>query len=177
MSASKLIKPDESYRDSYLAALEEYHAEGRMAYEDYAQLSNDFPAYVQSVLPTDHMPRRPLDDWIEPVPESIFWLVKDGIYLGTVIIRHRLNWHLEKYGGNISYIIRPSARGKGFGQKILKRALQYALSLGLDRVMMTCAPDNESSRHIIESVGGRLHDTISATDRFPAQLRFWIELE
>ena len=177
MSASKLIRPDPAYRDSYLAALDEFHAEGQLLFEDRIKLAQDFESYVRSITPDDHMPTRPLPDWAEPVPETIFWLVKDGIYLGTLVLRHRLNWHLEKYGGSISYIIRPTARHKGFGQKILKRGLMAAQSMGIAKVLLTCTPDNDASRSVIESIGGTMHDEVGATDSHPAQLRYWIDLE
>ena len=42
MSASKLIRPSVDYKDSYLEALEEYHAEDRYLYQDIATLNADF---------------------------------------------------------------------------------------------------------------------------------------
>lgn len=177
MTASKLIRPDPAYRDSYLKALDEYHAEGRFQFEKTAELARDFEKYVADISAENRMPKRPFPNWVEPVPETILWLVKDGVYLGTAAIRHRLNWHLEKWGGNLGFIIRPSARGKGFGRKILLRSLPWAQQSGLDRVLITCPPDDESAKHVIEAAGGVLHDELPATSQFPARLRYWIDLE
>lgn len=175
MSAAHLVTPSVDFKDSYLEAVAEYHREGRYQETSLLDISADFEAYVSHLGDPDRQ-NRPLPDWAEHVPETILWLVKEDVYIGTVSIRHRLNWHLEKYGGHIGYIIRPSWRGKGFGKKILRLALPVAQHLGIDRVLVTCAPDNAASRAAIEGNGGVYRDEVSATAQHPARQRFWIDL-
>ena len=140
MSASKLIRPSIEYKDNYLEALKEYHAEGRYTHQDIKTLQRSFDNFVKELNTEKGYPHQPYQDWVEPVPETIVWLVKDGQYIGTVDIRHRLNWHLEKWGGHVHFNIRPSMRGKGYGLKILKKAMPIINYLGIDKALITLNP-------------------------------------
>ncbi len=175
MPASKLVRPSAEYKESFLEALEEYHEEGRREYYDLGKLRNDFDSFVDMLRTEKGNPHKPYQDWVEPVPETVLWLVKDGEYLGTVDIRHRLNWHLEKMGGHIHFIIRPSMRGKGFGKKILQKAIPFANYLGIDRALITVDPEDKTSIRVIEFCGGILEDELPATEKFPARKRYWLD--
>lgn len=174
MSASKLIRPTPDYKDSYLAALKEYHAEKRYLYQDIGTLSADFDVFIKHLRLERGYPHQPYQDWVEPVPETVVWLVKDGDYIGTVDIRHRLNWHLEKWGGHVHFVIRPSLRGKGYGKKILKKAMPVINYIGIDKALMTVAPDNEAAIQVIEANGGKFETETPETDVFPARRRYWL---
>ncbi|MEM6811507.1 MAG: GNAT family N-acetyltransferase [Pseudomonadota bacterium] len=174
MSASKLIRPSANYKNSYLEALKEYHEEGRYLHQDINLLNADFESFIKELRAEKGYPHQPYQDWVEPVPETVVWLVKDENYIGTVDIRHRLNWHLEKWGGHIHFNIRPSMRGKGFGKKILQKALPIVNYLGIDRALITLPPEDKAAIHIVESCGGEFEDETCATDRFPAMRRYWI---
>lgn len=174
MSASKLIRPDAAYKDSYIEALSEYHKEGRYKYNKLISLRSDFDSFVKSLNAERGRPHQPYEDWVGIVPETIAWLVKDEEYLGTVYIRHRLNWHLEKWGGHIHFIIRPSKRGLGYGRKLLLKTLPIAHYLGIERALLTVDPENENAKHVIERCGATFKDETTDTERFPARLRYWI---
>lgn len=174
MSASKLIRPSIDYKDNYLEALEEYHAEDRYLYQSITDLNADFESFVKELSAEKGYPHQPYQDWVEPVPETVVWMVKDEQYLGTVDIRHRLNWHLEKWGGHVHFVIRPSMRGKGFGAKMLRKAMPIINYIGIDDALLTVAPDNQWAIDIIESCGGRFEDETVATDKFPAMRRYWL---
>ena len=140
MSASKLVRPSVEYKDSFLSALQEYHQEGCYEFFDYQELKNDFDSFVTDLKSERGKPHRHYQEWVEPVPETVAWLVKDMNYIGTVDIRHRLNWHLEKWGGHIHFVIRPSMRGKGFGKRILLKAIPIANYLGIEKALITVRP-------------------------------------
>lgn len=175
MSASKLVRPAPEYKDSFLAALAEYHQEGRYLHQDTARIRADFPAFIEALRAERGYPHQPYQDWVEPVPETVLWLVKDDEYLGTVDIRHRLNWHLEKWGGHIHFVIRPTMRGKGFGKKILLKSLPFANYLGIDKALITVGLDDENAIKVIESCGGAFDDETPETDQFPARRRYWVD--
>ena len=82
-------------------------------------IKNNFTYYLEKLNTPDQVAYDKYQDWVEPVPETVLWLVKDNHYIGTLSIRHRLNWHLEKWGGHVHYKVRPSLRNKGFGKKML----------------------------------------------------------
>lgn len=175
MPASKLVRPSVDYKEDYLKALEEYHAEGRYLYQDIGLLNADFEQFIKELKSEKGYPHQPYQDWVEPVPETVVWLVKDEQYIGTVDIRHRLNWHLEKWGGHVHFNIRPSMRGMGYGQKILRKAMPIINYLGIDNALLTVKPDDEAAIRIIEACGGEFEDETSTTDKFPAMRRYWLD--
>ncbi len=175
MSASKLVKPATEHKQSYLEALKEYHNEGRYKFLDEGDLAENYETFIKDLNEGNRHLHKPYADWVEPVPETALWLVKDDKYIGAFNIRHRLNWHLEKWGGHINFVIRPSMRGKGFGKKILQKGIPFANYLGIERALLTIAPDNEAAARIIEFCGGELQDELHATNQFPARKRYWLD--
>ena len=175
MSASKLVRPDTEYQDSFIEALREYHAEGRYLYNDIPKLRADFSGFVGALKAERGSPHQPFQEWVDPVPETVAWLVKDGNYIGSVEIRHRLNWHLEKWGGHLHFIVRPTMRGKGYGTKILTKAMPIANYLGIEKALITLGPYNDAAIKIVEYCGGKFQDETSETDQFPARRRYWLD--
>ncbi len=107
------------------------------------------------------------------VPNSFFWLVEGEKFIGWLDIRHRLNDHLREIGGHIGYTIRPSERGKGYGNKILELALPKARELGITKIRITCSADNIASARIIEKNGGVFEGT-ATTPEGVVKRRYWI---
>lgn len=174
MSASKLVKPSVEYKESFLEALKEFHAEGRYQFLNTEDLEKNFEKFVDDLNAGKRHMHKPYADWVEPVPETILWLVKEKKYIGTFNIRHRLNWHLEKWGGHLNFIIRPSMRGKGFGKKILQKGMPLVDYLGIDPALVTVDPKNEAANRIVQFCGGKLEDETPKTDKFPARKRYWL---
>ncbi len=175
MSASKLVRPDAEYKRSFLEALREYHAEDEYKFWDASSLDYDFESFVALMKTERGVPHRPYQEWVELVPETVAWLVKDDTYIGTVDIRHRLNWHLERWGGHITFTIRPSMRAKSFGHKILTKAMPIANYLGVQHALLTVDPANACAMAVIEACGGKFSDETSETSQFPARKRYWLD--
>lgn len=175
MSASKLVRPSAEYKDSYLEALAEYHEEGRYLYKDISALELNFESYVEELRADRGYAHQPYQEWVESVPETVTWLVKDDLFIGSLELRHRLNWHLEKWGGHIHFTIRPSMRGNGFGRKILLKAIPIANYLGIDEALITINPKSEAAHRILKTVGAKFQDEIPGTDEFPARSRYWLD--
>lgn len=174
MTAAKLVRPSVDYKDSYLKALDEYHQNGEMLNLDKRLIAANFDEFVKNLSTDRGVAHQPYQDWVEPVPETILWMVKDGEYMGSVGIRHRLNWHLERLGGHLHFILRPSLRGKGFGKKMLLKAIPFANYLGIEKALITVDPQNTAAQHIIESCGGEMIDDTTATEQFPSRRRYWL---
>lgn len=177
MSASKLTKPSEKYKESFLEAAAEFQSEGRLQFVKIAEISSDFGAFVNQLNSGQRHVHHPNPDWVEPVPETVLWLVKDDDFIGVINIRHRLNWHLERWGGHVNFAIRPTWRRKGFGGKILRKALPVALHLGIDKVLLTIERENNGAIKVIQSCGGVFENETPASERFPARKCFWIDCE
>lgn len=76
---------------------------------------------------------------------------------------------VDKYG-HIAYSIRPSERGKGYGNTQLKLGLLALKQLGLKRLILICDADNQQSRQLILGNGGHYEKTVNH-DEF-----YWIDL-
>ncbi len=175
MSAAKLEKPAIEHKDSYLEALREFQEEGRYTFLDIDTIENDFDTFIDTLNNGKRNLHKPYADWVESVPETVLWLTKDDQFIGTLNIRHRLNWHLEKWGGHLNFIIRPSMRGKGFGKKLLQKAIPFISYLGIERALITIDPKDESANKIVKFCGGEYDDTLPATDKFPERNRYWLD--
>ena len=92
-----------------------------------------------------------------------FWLLNNDKVIGLAILKTNIEtdeiW--KEYGGNISYVITPSNRNKGYGTKCLHLALQKCMELGLENILITCDINNIASKKIIESNCGVLKDCIT----------------
>ncbi len=175
MSASKLVKPAVEHKESYLEALKEFQDEGRYTFLDIKDVESSFEDFIHKLNEGKKHLHKPYADWVEPVPETVLWLVKDGAFIGTLNIRHRLNWHLEKWGGHINFVVRPSMRGKGFAKKILQKGMPFVCYLGIERALITIDPKDEVGRHVVEFCGGQFDDETPETDQFPARRRYWLD--
>ena len=175
MTAAKLEKPSLDHKVSYLSALKEFHEEGRYIFLTFEYVSENFEDFIKKVNDGKKQLHKPYADWVEPVPETVLWLTKDNEFIGTLNIRHRLNWHLEKWGGHVNFIIRPSMRNKGYGKKLLQKAVPYISNMGIDRALITIDPLDTAANKIVTFVGGKLQDTLSASDKFPARNRYWLD--
>ena len=175
MSASKLVKPSVDYKDSFLEAMREFQEEGRYKFLGLDDLERNFEQFVEDLNESRRHLHLPYEDWVEPVPETVLWLVKEKEFIGTFNLRHRLNWHLEKWGGHVNYTIRPSKRGKGFGKKILRKAVPCINYLGVDKVLITIDPECEASSQTVEAAGAVFQDETQATEQFPARKRYWLD--
>ncbi|WP_040211442.1 GNAT family N-acetyltransferase [Clostridium polynesiense] len=103
------------------------------------------------------------------VKQSYYVLYHNSKPVGLSKLRHSLTPLLFKKGGHIGYSIRPTERGKGYGNIILKETLNKAKELGIRKVLITCKEDNLYSKRIIEKNGGRIEDVVEGI------CRYWIK--
>ena len=113
-----LVTPSSQYKDSFIQAVKEYHAVDAdnitEIYElNIEELENDFPSYISNLLSESEGQHLPAGY----VPQTTYWLIDQGEFIGTISIRHRLTDRLLQEGGHIGYDIRPSKRKMGYGKK------------------------------------------------------------
>jgi predicted acetyltransferase len=179
----RLVDPDLRYQRSWLAAADEFVAEGLPQYAGIVSLppSPQFPGVeftrrgledpreferLTSYLLADRLPDTPRPPgW---VPATVKWIEEDGEYVGRVSVRHELTPELLTWGGHIGYGVRPSARGRGAATFALAAVLPLCADLGIDPALVTCDVDNDASRRTIERNGGVYEDTREG------KLRFWV---
>ena len=90
------------------------------------------------------------------VGQSIYWLYENQFPIGIGKIRHRLTDASRVNGGNIGYSVRPTCRGKGHGNEILKLLLNEAKHICMDEILLTVDKGNYASRSVVEANGGVL---------------------
>jgi predicted acetyltransferase len=172
MEQISLVDPQVSFKNEFLAMVDEFERAGEMRSE-YARARLDFSAFLRELQ------NQAGGIGLSPgvVPMNSYWLVRDGvIILGGVHLRHHLTPALEVEGGHIGYLIRPSERCKGYGALQLKLALEKARLLGLERVLLTCDADNTGSYRIMEKNGGVLTEKATSPSSGKPILHYWIEL-
>ena len=172
-----VAEPSIRYRDSFLDALREFHAEGALRSWEAGIIGRDFAGFVERLRRAAAHPRQGL------VPETLLWLIRrddDGgeTFIGRGGMRHELNDDLRRLGGHIGYAIRPSERRRGHGTEFLRLMLPMALELGINPVLITCDADNIGSRRIIERNGGVLEDEepYDRDGEIVMKRRYWITL-
>lgn len=174
-----LVPPAVDVHESFLAAMDEYVAEGRGGLDDFSNIGNDLRAYASTWAMADGFARyvdyllaQRLEETPRPpgfVPTTVLWWLDGPTYLGRLNIRHRLApGQAGERNGHIGYDVRPGARRRGHATAMLAAALPLAAALGLPRVLITCDFDNEASRRTIERNGGR------PADRRDEKLRYWL---
>jgi predicted acetyltransferase len=171
MNQPQLVKPSIQYKDSFVTALQEYKAEGLAMYKDFKfdeVIANveDYLAQMEKESKGEELPTG-------YVPHTTFWLVDEGEYIGRVDIRHELNDFLRTEGGHIGYDVRPSKRGKGYGNEALRLGLEKAKELGIDKVLITCDVGNLPSNNVIKTHGGTLEETVELQNGVMKN-RYWI---
>jgi predicted acetyltransferase len=174
----QLIAPDVRLHASFLAAMEEFRAEGRGGMADNSMVGEDirrhgadwakpdvFAAYVaaQRADADEDAPRKP-----GFVPCTNLWWAQGDEYLARIAIRHRLTDFLRDYGGHIGYDVRASVRRRGHATAMLRAALPVTARLGIAQALITCDTTNTASRRVIEKCGGVYEDERGG------KLRFWV---
>ena len=164
----KLVKPSLEYKNNFIEATKEFEENGENVYLHDSKFDGDFDKLLLKIKERKEGKNLPADR----VPQTELWLVENDKFIGWTKIRHRLNENLLLQGGHIGYSIRPSARNKGYGTKILELTLAEAKSMGIDKVLITCDDDNIGSAKIIEKNGGTLENTIENEGKL--KRRYWI---
>ena len=94
------------------------------------------------------------------VPALTYFFVRedDDKIIGMINIRLALNDFLRKEGGHIGYCIRPTERRKGYGTQMLREAMKFCGTIGLNNFILTCDKENSASSGVIKNCGGILEE-------------------
>ena len=130
------------------------------------------------------------DEWIEKtkmgekqenlpaeyVPSFSYVASIDDEIIGSFNIRPTMTEKVEKYSGNIGYLINPLYRNKGFGTKVLELCLEECKNYDLKQVIITCKEENIGSKRVIENNNGIFIEKIHNPEKSCNSLRYKIEL-
>jgi predicted acetyltransferase len=173
----ELIAPTERVQMSFLAAMDEFRAEGRGTEQDHSSIGRElrtygstwddlavFRKFAAELVAESNEDIPPAPGWVHC---TTLWYAEADEYLGRIAIRHTLTPQLLDVGGHIGYDVRPSARRRGYATEMTRQALAIAARLGVETALITCDDDNIASRRIIETNGGVLEDQRGEV------LRYW----
>ena len=153
-----LTAPATTVRDSFLEAARDLRDEGWLPTFPVEKAAADFDGYVRRVRAEERA-------W--GVPVTTFWYTDGLLYLGTVIVRHRLTPELARDGGHVGYHVAPRHRRHGHGTAMLTAAVGYCRGeLGLQRILVTCDNSNTGSKRVIEASGGVLENAVDGVCRY-----------
>lgn len=107
------------------------------------------------------------------VPGALLAAVDEGVLVGRVSVRFRLNEYLAAYGGHIGYAVLEEHRRKGYATEMLRQALEFASAHGVSPVLLTCDDDNAGSAAVIERCGGRL-ERVGPDENGVIFRRYWV---
>lgn len=68
---------------------------------------------------------------------------------------------LIAYAGHIGYAVEPAFRGRHYAEHAVRLLLPLAWRHGMERVLITAAPENAASRRTCERLGARLLDEVA----------------
>ena len=147
-----IVLPDPKYRDSFMSGAREFQRTPGARSEDRCfdrwtlrETDAEFRAYVKRLL--DSRSRF----GVEPGPDSFitWWIVDSDGWAGEVCLDHP-----ESDEVNVSSIVRPSKRGRGYAGQALRQVLDKAAAMGCDFVSIAADDDNAPSIRIIETACG-----------------------
>ena len=151
----KLILPTEKYKHSYQEYIKELGDEERYPFpmdfdcSDFVKMLKKIKDFADGInLPSGY------------VQSSTFWLVDSGELIGVTNIRHCLNKEIEHCGGHIGLGVRPSYRGKGYGNKLMALSIEKLNELGVNTIHIHCYKDNAASAKAILANGGSLRSEL-----------------
>lgn len=138
-----------------------------------------------------HLNRMDFEQWYEELmeeedatklpatfsPQTVYVVLnEENDIIGMVHLRWKEVPILLEFGGMMGYSIRPSKRGKGYSNDMLKAALiEYFKVTNKDRVLISCKEINIPSKKTIEKNGGVYESTYYNEAEQCNYLRYWIE--
>ena len=167
----ELKQPSLALVESYLDFMAEIRRIGEQIWEMTVPSNNKTQQeFVNRILLEGVSPVPPL------VPQSSYWAVIDAKVVGSIALRHHLNANLAEFGGHIGYEVRPSVHRQGIAKEMLRLILTTPKAQEINRLLLTCAPDNAASNKTIIANGGILEKTIWVERIRRRTNLYWIEL-
>ncbi len=168
----ELVYPDIKYKETFLEALQEFRADNISTELNIMDIENNFRAFCSEW----EKKRKGIDLKPDEVPETMYWAIVDGKFVGRIVMRHYLNEHLSKYGGHIGYAVISSERRKGYGTEMTRRVLPLVKEMGIDKALITIDHGNIGSEKIVKKFGATKEKEIYVGEKHPRVMHYWIAL-
>lgn len=167
-----LIEPSMVDADDAISMMDKWRAYGgRINPGLLRKLGNDYYDWLEEI-------KHASDDRLcmeDDVPQTFYWLKSsDGNILGAASIRHYLNETNIIDGGHVAYGIAPEYRERGYGNEVLRLAVEKLHEMNIYKILVTCDADNYASQKVILNNGGILENQMFDEDGILIY-RYWIE--
>jgi predicted acetyltransferase len=167
----ELEPPSDARVASYLRFIQALRDNAYAVWDSNTPREGESPAaFVARILRYAHDP----DDGL--VPATTYWAILDGEVVGRIALRHHLNASLEEFGGHVGYEVHPAFRRRGVATAMLRALIVHAKRRGMDRLLVTTAPDNGGSIGAITAAGGVLERTAFVQRVQRTTCYYWIAL-
>ena len=171
MGKIKLVVPSMAYEEQIKSYREEFlkhgdSMDGTSFLHEYENIQ-DWLAFIEK-----NSQEETVTEGLVVATEFLAVRLSDNQLVGMIDIRHTLNDFLLKIGGHIGYSVRRSEWNKGYAKEMLKEALVFCQTIGLESVLVTCDTVNIGSAKVIQANGGQLENE-TLYEGVPIQ-RYWI---
>ncbi|HYF81865.1 MAG TPA: GNAT family N-acetyltransferase [Clostridia bacterium] len=95
-----------------------------------------------------------------PVFKFSILLNKTGEKIGYINLRLKDTEKIVRYIGHIGYGINEAFRGNKFASKACNLVKKVANDLGMEKLVITCNPDNYASKRTCEIIGAKLIEIV-----------------
>ncbi len=106
--------------------------------------------------------------------DTLFLVENNGYILGAINLRYVMTEDLLKFGGHLSFGIRPEERKKGYAFIMIKLALNILRTNGITKALVTITRDNKAAQRTIRKIGGKLENAYELQGNVID--RYWISL-
>jgi len=106
--------------------------------------------------------------------ETLFLVENNGYILGAINLRYAMTEDLLRFGGHMSFGIRPEERKKGYAFIMIKLALNILRTNGITKALVTITRDNKAAQRTIRKTGGKLENAYESNGNVID--RYWISL-
>ena len=106
--------------------------------------------------------------------DTLFLVENNGYILGAINLRYAMTEDLLKFGGHLSFGIRPEERKKGYAFIMIKLALNILRTNGITKALVTITRDNKAAQRTIRKIGGKLENAYELQGNVID--RYWISL-
>lgn len=166
----QLVEISPRLKDAFLRMAKDFAANGEEEYVFMLEDQFNFDDYVTIIRNREQGEGLPA----HYIPDTHYYLTDDTDILGIIRVRHGITDRLRKDGGNVSYLVPPSQRKKGYGTRILKEALPRIKEKGISPIVLTCNADNLGAKKVIEANGGVLEEKYFSETKGRQRLRYII---
>ena len=156
----KFVFPCESYKQKAIEFIQEFYdhssrINGTGGLDRYFK-DRTYSDWILKIVKDIDIANIPEDR----VPGFTYFYVReeDDKIIGMINIRLALNDFLKTEGGHIGYSIRPTERRKGYGTRMLKEALRFCRTIGMNNFILICDKSNIASSSVLRNCGGILDD-------------------